>query len=135
MAKWPTTIRYDCVYVSTDTAAEGMQGLDITHVQLYFKFSFKGITYPCALIQWFSHFMGEPDEDTGMWVVQPDTASSGAPIWTVIHLDTIVCAAHLIGVYRNGFVPCDLTFDRSLDIFRVYYVNKYIDHHAFETAY
>ena len=122
--------RYDCVYVSADAAAEGMRGLDIARVRLFFKFSFKGITYPCALIQWFSRIMDEPDEDTGMWVVQPDTAPSGAPIWTVIHLDTIVRAAHLIGVYGNGFVPRDLTFDRSLDIFRAYYVNKYKGHLA-----
>jgi hypothetical protein len=127
--------RYDCMYVSTDAVAEGMRGLDIARVRLFFEFSFQNIKYPCALIQWFSRVAGEPDEDTGMWIVQPDRDLSGLPIREIIHLDTIVRAAHLIGVYGNAFLPCDLTFDRSLDIFRAYYVNKYIDHHAYEIAF
>jgi hypothetical protein len=71
-----------------------------------------------------------------MWIVQPDIdVSSGLPIRQIIHLDTIVRAAHLIGVYGDKFLPRKLTFDRSLDVFRAYYVNKFIDHHAFEIAY
>ena len=128
-------VRYDCMYISTDPEAEGMRGLDIARVRLFFEFSFLGIKYPCALIQWFSHVTSEPDEDTGMWIVQPDRDPSGLPIREIIHLDTIERAAHLIGVYGDAFLPRDLTFDRSLDIFRAYYVNKYIDHHAYEIAY
>ncbi|KAF8488240.1 hypothetical protein F5888DRAFT_1623289, partial [Russula emetica] len=136
VSKWRNgPARYDCVYVSTDPEAEGMRGLDIARVRLFFEFSFKGIKYPCALIQWFSRVADGPDEDTGMWIVQPDKDPSGLPIRQIIHLDTIVRAAHLIGVYGDGFLPRDLTFDRSLDVFRAYYVNKFIDHHAFEIAY
>ena len=128
--------RYDCVYVSTDPKAEGMRGLDVARVRLFFEFSFNGIKYPCALIQWFSRVADGPDEDTGMWIVQPDKdVSSGLPIRQIIHLDTIVRAAHLIGVYGDVFLPRELTFDRSLDAFHAYYVNKFIDHHAFEIAY
>jgi hypothetical protein len=137
VSKWRNgPARYDCVYVLTDPEAEGMRGLDIARVRLFFEFSFKGIKYPYALIQWFSRIAEGPDEDTGMWIVQPDKdVSSGLPIQQVIHLDTIVRAAHLIGVYGDKFLPRGLTFDRSLDVFRSYYVNKFIDHHAYEIAY
>ncbi|KAN0107708.1 hypothetical protein V8E52_009875 [Russula decolorans] len=137
VSKWRNgPARYDCVYVLTDPEAEGMRGLDIARVRLFFEFSFKGIKYPYALIQWFSHIAEGPDEDTGMWIVQPDKdVSSGLPIRQVIHLDTIVRAAHLIGVYGDKFLPRGLTFDHSLDVFHSYYVNKFIDHHAYKIAY
>lgn len=123
------------MYVSTDAMAEGMRGLDIVQVCLFFEFSFQNIKYPCALIQWFSHVAGEPDKDTGMWIVQPDRDLSGLPIHEIIHLDAIVYAAHLIGVYGNAFLPHDLTFDHSLNIFCTYYVNQYIDHHTYEITF
>jgi hypothetical protein len=127
--------RYDCIFVSTDPTAEGMHGLDIGRARLFFKFEFDGVTYPCALIQWFSRIGDSPDEDTGMWMVKPDVDDSGSPIRFIIHLDSIMRAAHLIGIYGDRCLPSTVTFDRSLDIFRSYYVNKYIDHHAFEIAY
>ena len=37
---------------------------------------------------------------------------------------------HLIGIYGSESIPVDLHFSESLDAFKVYYVNKYIDHHA-----
>lgn len=70
-----------------------------------------------------------------MWKVEPDFNVDGSPLLAVIHLDTIVCAVHLIGVYGDDFVPKEITFGLSLDVFRAYYVNKYIDHHAFEIVY
>jgi hypothetical protein len=82
-----------------------------------------------------SHLSSEPDEDTGMWVVEPDFNDDGSPYMTVIHLDSILRAAHLIGVCNGDFVPKDLAFHQSLDAFRAFYVNKFIDHHAFEIAY
>ena len=128
-------VQYDCMYVSTDTAAEGMRGLDIAQVCLFFEFSFRGIKYPCVLIQQFSCIADKPDEDTGMWIIEPDRDPTGLPICETIHLDTIVHGTHLIGVYGEAFLPHGLTFNHSLDIFHAYYVNKYIDHHTYEIAY
>jgi hypothetical protein len=70
-----------------------------------------------------------------MWVVEPNRDPTGLPICKIIHLDTIVCGAHLIGVYREALLPHGVTFDCSLDIFHTYYVNKYIDHHTYEITY
>jgi hypothetical protein len=127
--------RYDCVFVSTDSAAEGMRGFDIARVKLLFSFKHKGTTYPCALVHWYSRVGDSPDKDTGMWVVEPDYGEDGAHFAAVIHLDAIFRAAHLIPVYGDEFVPTHLSFTQTLDAFRAFYVNKYIDHHAFEIAF
>lgn len=127
--------RYDCVFVETDADAEGMAGLDIGRVRLFYSFSFEGILYPCALVEWFSRVGDGPDEDTGMWIVEPDKDSDGVRNISVIHLDTILRAAHLLGLYGNQPVPVGVSFTQTLDIFRAYYVNKYIDHHSYEIAF
>jgi hypothetical protein len=127
--------RHDCVFVNTDSAAEGMRGTDIARVKLLFSFKHEDSTYPCALVHWYSHVEDSPDEDTGMWVVEPDYCEDGTHFVSVIHLDAIFRAAHLMPVYGDKFVPTHLCYTQSLDAFRAYYVNKYIDHHAFEIAF
>lgn len=136
VSSWRGSVaRHDCIFVSTDPTVEGMWGLEIARVQLFFSFKAGRKKYPCALVQWYSRVGDEPDEETGMWVVQPDLDADGSPSVAIIHLDTIVRAAHLIGVYGEDFVPSEITFDISLDVFHSYFVNKFIDHHAFEIAY
>ncbi|KAF8811426.1 hypothetical protein BYT27DRAFT_7089514, partial [Phlegmacium glaucopus] len=54
---------------------------------------------------------------------------------SIIHIDSILCAAHLIGVYRNDFIPHNLQHYHSLTAFKLYYVNQYADHHAHEIAF
>ena len=39
---------YDTIFVNTDPSKEGMRGLEITHVQLFFSFSHDGVDYPSA---------------------------------------------------------------------------------------
>lgn len=126
--------RYDCAFINTDSSAEGMRGLDIVRVRLFFSIRSRGVTYPCALVHWFSRLGDAPDEDTGMWIVQPDFVD-GSPYAGVIHLDSIVRAAHLIGVYGEDRIHDDFAFSDSLDAFNAFYVNKFIDHHAFEIAF
>ena len=127
--------RYDCVIISTDPTKEGMQGMDVAHVHLFFSFKYCNILYLCALIQWYSCCSDEPDEDTGMWVVEPDFNHDGSPTMAIVHLDTIIHASHLIGVYGSSILPWGIPLHCSLDIFHLYYVNKYVDHHAFKIAF
>ena len=127
--------RYDCIFVHTNPLAEGMRALDVARVQAFFSFVSRGITYPCALVHWFSRVGDEADEDTGMWVVEPDLDETGAPFAGIIHLDSVLRAAHLMGVCGEAFVPKTLTPDNSLDFFYSFYVNKFIDHHAFEIVF
>jgi hypothetical protein len=70
-----------------------------------------------------------------VWVVQPDIHANGTQFASIVHLDAIFHAAHLLPIYRNVFVPSYLDFSQSLDAFHSYYVNKYVDHHAFEIVF
>ena len=127
--------RYDTVFLERDPDILGMQGLHVGRVFLFFSFSYNSAKYPCALIQWFSTISEGPDEDTGMWIVQPDLDANGRRELEVVHIDCILRGAHLIPVYGHNHLPIDIQHTNSLDIFQAHYVNKYIDHHAFEIAF
>ena len=128
--------RYDTIFINTDPLAEGMRGLDIARVQLFFSFSHNGTQYPCALVHWFSHVGDSPNDNTGMWMVEPDTSDDdNEPITSIIHLDTIIRAAHLLPVFGHDYVSQTLSFTDTLNKFTRFYVNKYADHHAFEIAF
>ena len=126
--------RYDCVFLNRDPDILGVLGMDIVRVFVFFSFNFGGKTYPCALVHWFTIVGDEPDEDTGMWIVKPEMDVNGNYVASVIHLDCIIRSAHLLGVFGGDFIPKGLTCHQSLDSFKAFYVNKYIDHHAFQLA-
>jgi hypothetical protein len=127
--------RYDTIFVNTDSSIEGMRGLDIARVRLFFSFSHDGVDYPCALVRWFSRVGDLPDDNTGMWVVEPESLDDGEPFMSIVHLDAIVRASHLLPVFGQGHVLRTLKFPDTLDTFSRFYVNKFIDHHAFEIAF
>jgi hypothetical protein len=111
-----------------------MRGLDVVRILLFFSLTFKGVTYPCALVHWFQTLEEEPDEDTGMWMVKPGVIDGGSPEISVIHLDCVVRAAHLLPFYGDKPIPRSVSIHDSLDCCAKFYVNKYADHHAFEIA-
>jgi hypothetical protein len=124
--------RYDCVLVNSDPEQQGFRGLDVAQVRLFFSFEFRRITYRCALTHWFCRIGNGPDEDTGMWMVEPEVGNNGERLCSVIHIDCIVRAAHLIPVYGDAPIPRSIDCNTSLHAFRAYYVNKFIDHQAFQ---
>ncbi len=128
--------RYDCVFVETDSEQVGFKGLDVARILLFFDFKYAEETYQCALIHWFDKVGDEPDELTGMWVVEKGyRADNFTPLITVIHLDTVLRAAHLIPVF--GVEPLDPHHNHrdTLDTFNRFFVNKFADHHANEIAF
>src|ERR1700678_6428 len=125
--------RYDCAYVNARPHLEGMHSLDVVRIFLFFSFAFEGTTYPCALVHWFRLIGDEPDEDTGMWIVEPES-SDDSPTISVIHLDCILRAAHLIPIYGPNPIPRNIFYYNSLDAFRAFHVDKFIDYHAFNIA-
>ncbi|KAH7912047.1 hypothetical protein BJ138DRAFT_1135015 [Hygrophoropsis aurantiaca] len=128
--------RLDCVFVNTNSALEGMRGLEVARVLCFFSFKYEHEIFPCAVVHWFDKFSDEPDEDTGMWIVRPSVrADGGSRNIAVIHIDTIYRAAHLIPVFGPEFVPHSIKFYHTYDAFRAFYVNKFADHHAFEIAF
>ena len=67
-------------------------------------------------------------------MVTPDFDDEGSPNLAVIHIDCIFRAAHLIPIFGDSFVPDHITLDNSLDYFKGFYVNCFVDHHAFSIA-
>ena len=124
--------RHDCVFIETNPDLSGMHGLDVARVLQFLSFTYRGIYYPCALVRWFCRVGNAPDEETGMWIVEPGVDIDGIPEVSIIHLDCILRAAHLIPVYGDAPVPDLLEYHHSLDMFKSYYVNKFADHHSFE---
>ena len=51
-----------------------------------------------------------------MWEVEPDLGDDGMKLVSIIHLDTVVQAAHLL-VFQQGFVLHTLSFMDTLDAF------------------
>ncbi|KAJ6546161.1 hypothetical protein B0H10DRAFT_2180604 [Mycena sp. CBHHK59/15] len=109
----PTTLRL--YFHGGDKDLAGFRGLHAARVRVLFRFKYRRIDYPCALIHWFSARGDHPCPDTGMWIVTPDSLRDGGPSLAVVHLDCFLRGAHLIGVAGLVF-------------------NKYADHHAHEIA-
>jgi hypothetical protein len=126
--------RYDCVFVNSHPDVAGMRGLDVIRVLMFFSFNYRGKLYPCALVHWYTHVGDEPDQDTGMWMVEPELDDNNEPIVSILSLDCILRLAHLVPVYGNKTIPLNIFPHNVLDAFSCFYVNKFIDHHAFIIA-
>ncbi|KAI6024264.1 hypothetical protein EDC04DRAFT_2724966 [Pisolithus marmoratus] len=68
-----------------------------------------------------------------MWIVRPAVTAHCCPAVAVIHVDTIYRVAHLIPLYANAThpIPRNIKPHHSYDVFATFYVNRFIDHHAF----
>ena len=121
--------RYDTVFVETDPDKQGMQGMHVARIFLLFSFVADYIEYPCALVNWFSPVDNVPDDLTGMWVVSPELEDDDMYL-SVIHVESILRAAHLIPCYGIDFVAdyADIDPSETLNSFSSFYVNKYVDH-------
>jgi len=113
-----------------------MRGLDVGRIHLLFSFEAGDEVFSCALIHHFCKSFDDPDPDNGMWIVEPDFDGDGYRVMSVVHIDSVVRATHLLPVFRGDVsVPREINFSHTLDIFSAFYVNKYIDHHAFESMF
>ena len=72
-----------------------------------------------------------------MWIVEPNFDDRGYRVMSVVHIDSIVHGVHLLPIFRgDAAIPRDdINFSHTLDIFTAFYVNKYIDYHAFKTLF
>ena len=127
--------RRDCVFIKKDAGLDGMRGLHVAQVLLFLSFTSRRVLYPCALVQWFVVVGDAPCGDTGMWIVRPEMVDDDTQVTSIIHTNTIVRGAHLIGVYGEMFLPRDFSHFDSLVAFQAYYVNKFIDYHANEISF
>ena len=65
----------------------------------------------------------------------PEDYRQGHQAHAVIGLDMILQPAHLIGMYGDDEIPVDFQLSDTLNAFHAYYMNKYIDHHAYTMAF
>ena len=109
--------------------------MDVARVHL-FSFELGDKLLSCALVHNFSKSFNEPDPDNGMWVIESDIDNHGYRVMSVVHIDSIVRAAHLLPVFEgDAAIPRNVTFSHTLNIFTAFYVNKHVDYHAFETSF
>jgi hypothetical protein len=123
--------RHNTVLVRHGTTQDGMRGMLVGRVKLFCSFKHETVAYPTVLVEWFVHSSDAPDPVTGMWVVEPHV-SGGERSVGLVHLDTIVRGCQLIGVCRAQRLPAGFSFTYSLDTFKRFYVNRYLDYHSHE---
>ncbi|RXW19707.1 hypothetical protein EST38_g6140 [Candolleomyces aberdarensis] len=132
--------RYDCAYVTGKGMPddEGFRALHIAQVRLFLSFRYddgdRERLYECTFVRWFNDFGAVPCDVTNMWRVQPQYDNRQHRLCGVIHIDSILRSAHLIGVYGHSSLPREFHFSNTLTAFRLYYVNKYADYHSYEVA-
>jgi len=66
-----------------------------------------------------------------MWLIEHKYCN-GEPHLAVVHVDTIFRAVHLLPFFGPEPVIPGLTHNNSLDMYRMFYVNRYADHQSFE---
>lgn len=134
---------YDTMFINTssnnasvnteDLSVHGILGLEVAHAHLFFSFALDGVKYQCTKVHWFSRTTNMLHNVTGMHVIKPDHLPNGWPATAVIHLDTVFRAAHLLPVFSTHPTPSKhQQFEQTLNLFSEFYVNRYINHHAFE---
>ncbi|KAG5219546.1 C2H2-type domain-containing protein [Salix suchowensis] len=64
--------RRDTVFLVEDDDQPGLLGMSVVRLRLLFSFKHVGVTYPCALVDWFDRVGQRPDPNTGLWIVKPD---------------------------------------------------------------
>ncbi|KAJ7201558.1 hypothetical protein GGX14DRAFT_536142 [Mycena pura] len=119
--------RRDCAFVVENENKSGFAGMSAIFPDVSFEVDSE--TQPCALVEWFKKVGRSPDAETGMWIVEPEMRGHQR-VLSIVHLDSMLRAAHLIPVFGPDPIPFDLRYIHSLDAFRAFHVNKYIDHHA-----
>ncbi|KAF9522125.1 hypothetical protein CPB83DRAFT_899922 [Crepidotus variabilis] len=126
--------RRDTVLVEVDEDLLGMRGMVVGRVFLFFSFKFQGQKYSCAFVHWLELHGQDPDSETGLWIVKPEFLGN-QPSMAVVEVDCIARGAHLLPIFGNTPIPATLHFSQSLDVFRAFFVNRHIDHHAHQFIY
>ncbi len=126
--------RFDMVFIKTHPGARTIStGLVVGRVRQLFAFDLGNKHHTCAIAHVFELVGDEPDGDMGLWIVRPAFLNS-QPKTQIIPLNNVLRATHLIPVYDAEKISNKFSHTQTLDHFDEFYVNKFIDYHAFETA-
>ena len=123
--------RFDTVLIQNEDNTSGMRSMVVGRVICLLAFVHEGVRYPCALVRWLVLQAENPDPSTGMWIVEP-LEQNGQQEVGLVHLNCIFRACHLIPRFGSINIPFDFHFSYSLDVFKSFYVNSFVDYHAHE---
>lgn len=124
-----TYARYDTVLITADPTQWGIARFRVARVRRLLTIPYDIFQYSGALVEWFTTHGQDPL--TGMWIVRPEM-DGDIRVSSVIPVDTIARACHLLPALGDTFLPADFPFQDALDAFDKYYVSPYIDYHAHE---
>ncbi len=126
--------QFDTVFIKSRPGARTITtGLVIGRVHQFFSFFLDNKRHSCAVVHMFEFVGDKPDEELRLWIVRP-VFSNSQPKIKIIPLNAILRATHLIPVYSDERVSNKFSHTQTLDHFDEFYVNRFIDYHAFETA-
>ncbi|KAI9568902.1 hypothetical protein HD554DRAFT_2204879 [Boletus coccyginus] len=118
---------------ATSSCTNSINGMDVARVLCPFSFLFLSNTFSCTLVHWYKCIGSWPDNSTGLWMVRPSFKDDGSCKLSVIHLNSIFYAVHLLPIFDNSTsIHPAVNLHNFLNAFKGYYVNKFADHHAFE---
>ncbi|KAJ6614390.1 hypothetical protein B0H10DRAFT_1803637 [Mycena sp. CBHHK59/15] len=53
-------------------------------------------------------------------MVEPNVDTHEQRVMDIIHIDTIICGAHLIGIYGDSFLPQHFKYSDTSDQFKAF---------------
>ncbi|KAF9232417.1 hypothetical protein BU15DRAFT_90655 [Melanogaster broomeanus] len=103
---------------ATPSCTDSINGMDIAESSAFFL--------PIPQARRSLCIGSRPDNTTGLWMVHPSFEDDGLRELSVIHLDTIFHAVHLLPIFGNSdSIHPAVNLHNSLDTFKGYYVNKF----------
>ncbi len=125
---------FDTVFIKSRPDARTITtGLIIGRVHQFFTFYLMNKQHSCAVVHMFEFVGDKPDEEIGLWIVWPLFLNS-QPRTQVIPLNNILRVAYLIPVYGDEIISNKFSHTQTLNHYDEFYMNRFIDYHAFETA-
>ncbi|KAJ3554372.1 hypothetical protein NP233_g12436 [Leucocoprinus birnbaumii] len=88
--------RHDCVLVDGDPQNNGFLGFNVGQVH-FFRFEWNEKSYDFAFLQWFGKAQATACPNTVLWMVQPQVNLRKERVCSLVHIDKIYSAVHLIG--------------------------------------
>lgn len=95
------------MFVETKAKFEGMRGMIIGRALLFFHLHHDRYC-SCAIVHSLVSLGNEPDEDTGLGVVQPEFGTNGQRTLAIIHVITLISRHGLLLGYYQSIAPRSL---------------------------
>lgn len=86
-----------------------------------------------AYVYWFTEIQRVPERDLNMYKVRYEREPDGLRIGAVVKLSRLSRLVQMIPVYGAQVNP-DLTSENSMDVWRDYYLNSFMDKETYQSV-